>query len=179
MDPAIENADAVAVSKGKIVAVGAAVDINKLRGPDTEQVDLSGRTLLPGFIDGHSHFTMAVKSATWANVSGAPVGKVDSIASLLDELQVHAQKQDIAVGDWVVAYGYDAATLSDARELNRDDLDSVFPNNPVVIIHVSFHGAVLNSKAFEAINYDESTPTPEGGVIVRRAESNEPLGLLM
>ena len=179
MDPATESAEAVAVSKGRIVAVGAAADIETLRGPDTEQVDLAGRTLLPGFIDGHSHFTMAVKSATWANVSGAPVGEVDSIAGLLDVLQVHAKKQGIAAGDWVVAYGYDAATLSDGRELNRDDLDSIFPNNPVVIIHVSFHGAVLNSKAFEAIEYDESTPTPEGGVIVRREESNEPLGLLM
>ena len=179
MDPAMRSPEAIAVREGRIVAVGPASEVEALRGADTQQVDLAGRTLLPGFIDGHSHFALAVKSATWANVSGVPVGNVENIADILSELQARAKRNGTAAGEWVVGYGYDADTLSDGRDLTRDDLDAVFPDNPVVIIHVSFHGAVLNSKAFAAVNYDENTVTPEGGLIVRREGSNEPLGLLM
>ncbi|MGI9284512.1 MAG: hypothetical protein ACR2P1_03935, partial [Pseudomonadales bacterium] len=73
MDAVQGSPEAVAVRDGKILAVGSNKEIEALRGDNTEQVDLAGRTLLPGFIDGHSHFSMAVKSATWANISGAPV----------------------------------------------------------------------------------------------------------
>jgi predicted amidohydrolase YtcJ len=179
MDPSAGSPEAIAVRGGRIVAMGSALEIEVLRGVDTHQIDLAGRTLLPGFIDGHSHFAMAVKSAAWANVSGIPVGKVANIADILSELQAQAKRNGTSAGDWIVGYGYDADTLSDGRGVTRDDLDVVFPDNPVVMIHVSFHGAVLNSKAFAAVNYDETTATPPGGVIVRREGSNEPLGLLM
>ena len=168
MDAVRGKPEAVAIRDGKILAVGSKNDIEALRGKKTEQVDLEGRTLLPGFIDGHSHFSMAVKSATWANVSGAPVGNVASIADILAELKAQAKRNRAVPGDWIIGYGYDQDTLSEGRHATRDDLDAAFPDNPVIMIHVSFHGAVLNSKAFETIQYDESTPTPEGGVIVRR-----------
>lgn len=179
MDASQGNPGAIAVRDGKIVAVGSTAEIEALRGANTEQVELAGRTLLPGFVDGHSHFTQAVMAAKWANVSGAPVGNIASIADIVAELQAQAQRNQAASGDWIVGYGYDADTLSDGRDATRDDLDAAFPDNPVIVIHVSFHGAVLNSRAFAAINYDETTPTPEGGVIVRRDGSNEPLGLVM
>ena len=179
MDAVRGKPEAVAIRDGKILAVGSKNDIEALRGKKTEQVDLEGRTLLPGFIDGHSHFSMAVKSATWANVSGAPVGNVASIADILVELKAQAKRNRAVPGDWIIGYGYDQDTLSEGRHATRDDLDAAFPDNPVIMIHVSFHGAVLNSKAFETIQYDESTPTPEGGVIVRRDGGNEPLGLIM
>jgi predicted amidohydrolase YtcJ len=179
MDEAMSGAESIAVKDGKIIAVGSAAETGKFRGPKTEQVDLAGRTLLPGFIDAHSHFSQAAASASWANVSGAPVGQVASIADVMAEMQAQQTRNSSAPGDWLVGYGYDADTLSDGRDINRDDIDAAFPDNPVIIIHVSFHGAVLNSKAFAAINYNETTPTPEGGVIVRREGSNEPLGLVM
>ena len=179
MDATLEGPEAVAVRNGKILAVGSNKDMEALRGARTEQLDLNGHTLLPGFIDGHSHFSMAVNSASWANLSAAPVGNVGNIADIVAELQAQAQRNKLAPGDWLVGYGYDQDTLQEARHATRDDLDAAFPDNPVIIIHVSFHGAVLNSKAFEAINYDETTPTPEGGVIVRREGGTEPLGLIM
>lgn len=179
MDASREEPEAVAVRNGKILAVGSTSEIEALRGASTEQLDLNGRTLLPGFIDGHSHFSMAVNSAAWANLSAAPVGNISNIADIIAELQAQAQRNKLTPGDWLVGYGYDQDTLQEARHATRDDLDAAFPDNPVIIIHVSFHGAVLNSKAFEAINYDETTPTPEGGVIVRREGGTEPLGLIM
>lgn len=179
MDVSQPSPEAVAVRDGKIVAVGSEKEIDVLQSPQTKMVDLAGRTLVPGFIDGHSHFTMATTSATWANLSGAPVGKVESIAEVIEELQAQAKRNNMGPGDWIVGYGYDADTLTDGRHITRDDLDAAFPDNPAVAVHVSFHGAVLNSQAFAAIGYDETTPTPEGGVIVRREGSNEPLGLVM
>ncbi|MBA6413152.1 amidohydrolase [Parahaliea sp. F7430] len=179
MDTAQASAEAVAVRDGKIIAVGSAAKINQLKSAQTEMVDLAGNTLVPGFIDGHSHFSMATTSASWANLSGAPVGKVSNIAEVIAELQAQAKRNGHVAGDWIVGFGYDADTLADGRHINRDDLDAVFPDNPVIVVHVSFHGAVLNSRAFEAIGYDATTPTPEGGVIVRREGSNEPLGLVM
>lgn len=179
MDSALAAPEAVAVRDGKILAVGSATEIEGLRGDNTEQLDLKGNTLLPGFIDGHSHFSMAVNSASWANLSAAPVGNVGSIVDIIAELQAQGRRNKLAPGDWLVGYGYDQDTLEEGRHATRDDLDAAFPDNPVIMIHVSFHGAVLNSKAFEAINYDETTPTPEGGVIVRRENSKEPLGLIM
>lgn len=179
MDSTLAAPEAVAVRDGKILAVGSAKKIDGLRGDSTEQLDLKGNTLLPGFIDGHSHFSMAVNSASWANLSAAPVGNVGSIADIVTELQAQGRRNKLAPGDWLVGYGYDQDTLEEGRHATRDDLDAAFPDNPVIMIHVSFHGAVLNSKAFETINYDETTPTPEGGLIVRRENSKEPLGLIM
>ncbi len=179
MDTAQRNAQAVAIHEGKILAVGSQADVEQLKNADTEIIDLRGNTLVPGFVDGHSHFSMAVNAANWANLSGAPVGKVTSIADVVAELVAQQARNASPVGEWVVGYGYDADTLSDARQMTRDDLDAAFPDTPVIAIHVSFHGGVLNSKAFELIGYDSSTATPAGGVIVRRDNSNEPLGLIM
>ena len=179
MDASQLSAEAIATRNGKIIAVGSQAQIDNLKSPQTKMVDLEGNTLVPGFIDGHSHFSMATTSANWANLSGAPVGKAKDIAGVVAELQAQAVRNDTAAGDWLVGFGYDADTLSDGRHMTRDDLDAAFPDNPVIAIHVSFHGAVLNSRAFAAIGYDATTPTPEGGVIVRREGSNEPLGLVM
>jgi predicted amidohydrolase YtcJ len=179
MDVSKPEAEAVAVTGGKIIAVGSAEEVGTLIGDQTEIIDLSGQTLMPGFIDAHSHFSHAAGAASWANVSGAPVGDMATIADVLAEMQALKQRHSVAAGEWLIGYGYDADTLAEGRHITRDDLDRVLPDNPVLLIHVSFHGGVLNSKAFSAINYDENTPTPAGGVIVRRENSNEPLGLLM
>ena len=179
MDPALPEVEAVAVANGRILATGRRQQIEALRGSSTRDLDLDGNTLAPGFIDGHSHFSMAVSAATWANLSGAPVGAVSNIADVVAELQAQAKRNATGPGEWLVGYGYDADTLTDGRGMTRDDLDVAFPDIPVIAIHVSFHGAVLNSRALAAIGYDETTPTPEGGIIVRREGTNEPLGLVM
>ena len=171
--------EALAIKDGKILAVGSKDEVFKLKDSKTQLVDLKGKTLLPGFIDPHSHFINAVEMADWVNISAPPVGSVNSIADLLSVLDQYKKSKNPKSGDWIVGYGYDATTLSDGRELTRDDLDKVFPNNPVVLIHVSLHGAVLNSAAFKAVGIDANTPTPVGGIILRKPGTGEPAGLLM
>lgn len=179
MNPVQETAEAVAVKDGKIAAVGSKSEVLKLKGAKTKMVDIAGKTLVPGFIDGHSHFINAVEMVDWVNVNAPPVGKVQNIKDIIAQLDQYKAEKKPAPGQWIVGYGYDGSALSDGRELTRDDLDPHFPDNPIVLIHVSLHGAVLNSAAFKAVGIDAKTPTPEGGITIRKPGSQEPAGLLM
>ena len=172
-------AEAVAVRDGRILAVGKASDLLGMAGERTEIVDLQGKALLPGFIDGHSHFFQAAMIADYANVSAPPVGTAGSISEIIAVLQKHVAQKPLKPGEWLIGYGYDGSALSDGREATRDDFDPYFPDNPMVLVHVSGHGCVLNSAAFKAVGIDANTPTPPGGVTVRKPGSNEPAGLLM
>ncbi len=171
--------EALAVKDGKILAVGARSEIDAYKGPTTTMVDLGGKTLLPGFIDAHSHFMFALDMLTQANVSPPPVGPVKSIADIVTALKETQQRLKIPKGEWIVGWGYDGNELAEKREATRDDLDPAFPDNPVMVIHVSGHGAVLNSAAFRKFNITAKTPTPPGGVMVRKPGTREPAGLLM
>ncbi len=71
----------------RIFAVGSKADVMPCKGPATEMVDLRGRTLLPGFLDGHSHFINAVRMGAWANVSAPPVGAARTFADLIERLK--------------------------------------------------------------------------------------------
>lgn len=174
------SAQAVSVKAGKILAVGSTEDLTrKYQGQATQVVDLHGKALLPGFIDPHSHFMNALQISTWANVTAPPVGQVKSIPDIIAVLKEYQAKQKIAKGEWIIGYGYDSNELAEKRELTRDDLDPAFPDNPVMLIHISNHGAVLNSAAFKKMNISAATPTPPGGVILRKPGSKEPAGLLM
>jgi Amidohydrolase family len=157
------SAQAVSVKAGKILAVGSTEDLTrKYQGQATQVVDLHGKALLPGFIDPHSHFMNTLQISTWANVTAPPVGQVKSIPDIIAVLKEHQAKQKIAKGEWIIGYGYDSNELAEKRELTRDDLDPAFPDNPVMLIHISNHGAVLNSAAFKKMNISAATPTPQG-----------------
>ena len=179
MDENNPMAEAVAVKDGLILAVGPKDDVLKTKGAATQIVNLGGKTMLPGFIDGHSHFFQAAMIADYANVSAPPVGTASSIAGIIAVLKEHVAQQALKPGEWLIGYGYDGSALTDGRGATRDDFDPYFPDNPMVLVHVSGHGCVLNSAGFKAVGIDANTPTPPGGVTVRKPGSNEPAGLLM
>ncbi|TMA35762.1 MAG: amidohydrolase [Deltaproteobacteria bacterium] len=173
-------ARAVAVKGGRVLLVGDEQEVLQHRGRQTEVVDLAGGALLPGFIDPHSHLMAhAVPITGWVNVARPPVGEVENIPDLLAALDARARKIAAKSGEWIVAWGYEKEGLAEGRELTRDDLDARFPHNPVAVIHVSSHGAVLNSAALRAVGIGAGTPTPPGGQIVRKPGSQEPAGLIM
>src|SRR5579863_157041 len=178
MDDARPEAEAVAVGGGKILAAGTRAEIDALRGDATRVVDLGGKALLPGFIDGHSHFFQVALVAGAANVSAPPVGNVSTIADIVTALKEHAAEHPLQPGEWLLGYGYDGSALRDGREASRDDLDSAFPATPVLLVHVSAHGCLLNSAALKIVGIDASTPTPPGGVIARKPGTNDPTGLI-
>lgn len=171
--------EAIAVKRGKIVAVGTKAGILQSFGAAKRIVDLQGKTMLPGFIDGHSHFFQAAMIADYVNVSAPPVGPCSSIAKIIAALKEHVSIKPLRAGDWLIGYGYDGSALSDGREATRDDFDKDFRNTPLVLIHVSGHGCVMNSAGLRKVRIDASTHTPVGGFTMRKAGSNEPAGLLM
>ncbi|MDX1891231.1 amidohydrolase [Mycolicibacterium sp. 050158] len=179
MDDARPRVQAIAIGSGRILAVGDDADVMVSRGEGTEVIDLHGHTLMPSFVDAHGHFANAPQIVKWANVSGEPAGPVTCIADIGRVLTKFVAANAVAPGEWVVGYGYDASNLTDGRQCTRDDLDSALPDNPVMLIHSSNHGAVLNSPAFAAVGYDATTETPPGGLILRKPGSNEPEGLIM
>jgi len=173
------EAEALAVQNGKILAVGSLAEVENTAGSGAEKVDLGGKTLMPGFFDAHGHFANALQVVNWSNVSIPPVGPITCIADVIEVLQAHVKKFQPAKGEWIIAYGYDNSGLAEGRDITHDDLDPYFPDNPVMLIHNSNHGAVFNAAGLEKAGVDENTPTPAGGFIARKPNSNEPAGLLM
>lgn len=179
MDEKNPVADAVAIKDGRILAVGSKADVLKTGGAFTEIVDLGGRSLLPGFLDGHSHFFQAAMIADYVNVSAPPVGPGSSIAAIIATLKEHVAAKPLLPGEWLIGYGYDGTALSDGRDANVDDFDKDFPETPLVLVHVSGHGCIMNSVGFRTVGINANTPTPAGGITLRKPGSNEPAGLLM
>jgi predicted amidohydrolase YtcJ len=173
-------AEAIAVRGGRIIAVGTRSDVERAhRGPATKVVDLAGRTLVPGFLDPHSHYFSSLSVATQVNAFAPPAGPGKDIPSIVSELKKFRDAHAIPKGALIQAYGYDPNAMPSGVALTRDDLDLDFPDNPVLVGHVSMHGAVLNSAAMRQFGISAATATPPGGVIVRKPGSNEPAGLVM
>ncbi len=180
MNDAAPRAEAIAAKNGRILAVGSKADVMQARGPKTAVIDLAGRTLLPGFIDGHGHVMLGGLQALSANLLAPPDGQVTDIASLQQTLRDWAAANQPAVkaANLIVGFGYDNAQLKELRHPTRDDLDKVSTDVPVVVIHQSGHLTALNSKALALAGYDAQSKDPPGGVIQRRDGTTEPNGVL-
>lgn len=179
MTDAAPTAEALAIQDGKIVAVGGKAEVMALRGTATQVVDLQGKTLLPGFVDAHSHLVGVGLQAMSANLLPPPDGPVTSIA----ELQ-KVMKEFIASSTMVKRYGvaigmnYDDSQLAEKRNPTREELDAISTELPIVVVHQSGHLAVLNSKALEKAGVTAATANPSGGVIQREADRKTPNGVL-
>jgi predicted amidohydrolase YtcJ len=174
------SVEAVAVKDGRIVAAGSKASVLKAQqGKATVLRDLMGKTMTPGFIDPHSHFIDALSLSDRINVSAPPVGPAKDAEAIVAALQAGAAAKALKPGELLLGYGYDENLMPGGEPLSRDLLDRAFPDNPVAVIHVSMHGAVLNSKAFEQYGYKDGMPTPAGGVILRKPGTQDLQGLVM
>lgn len=176
MDSENRVVEALAVRGDRIEAAGSTDDIMALVEEGTVVHDLRGRTLLPGFIDAHGHFPGTGVVAVAADLTSPPVGRMLSIEDVVAALQAEAERRPDS--DWIHGSGYDDTLLLEKRHLNRDDLDRVSTERPVLAMHVSGHIVAVNSRGLELLGIDASTPDPAGGVIQRRPGSDEPNGVL-
>jgi predicted amidohydrolase YtcJ len=172
------DAVAVAVRGDRIVAGGSRAEVFELRGDDTRVIELGDRALLPGFIDAHGHFSGVSRYAALLDLSSPPVGGVTSIEDIVRALRLRIEAEQIPAGDLVFGFGYDDSLLAEGRHPNRDDLDRASTNHPIVVRHVSGHLLAANTMALEQAGLSSSTQNPEGGIIRRRAGSNEPDGVM-
>ena len=178
VNPDRPAAEAVAIVGGTIVAVGSDSDVMQHRGDATVVTELAGKTLVPGFVDGHSHFCSLVDVQTQAQCASPPAGPCKTVADVIATLKAVQARRKLGPGKFVMGFGYDPELLAEKRPPSKQELDAAFPENPVILVHVSGHGAMLNTKALAAYDVTAATPTPPGGVIGREPGSNEPNGLL-
>ena len=172
-----QMAEALVTQAGKIAYVGNLQEAQS-KYKNAAQINLQNKTLLPSFIDPHSHFDMMSNTMGQVNLNPPPIGKVDSIPKMMQTLKDYKVDNNIADGDWIFGWGYDETQLAEGRPPTKTEIDKALPNNPVYLQHTSGHMGVANSKALAAMNITAATKNPAGGNIVRIKGSNEPSGLV-
>lgn len=168
---------AVAVKNGWIIDTGETSEMRALyEGPNTQVVDLEGRTMLPGIHDAHTHI------CDWSDNLRNTVDCSPASVHSLDELKnaLRAQAEKIPEGAWVRGAGMNCDAIAElhaeGRNITRYDLDAILPDVPVVIIFWDGHTCAANSKVLQINGIDEYTPDPLGGEIIR-GEDGIPTGV--
>ncbi len=151
--------EAVGVRDGRIVAVGSVDELASLVAPVTEVVDLAGRALLPGLIDPHMHSAMVVLD-DWVDVSPMATPTADAV------LRALRQAAPASTG-WVLAQRFDPSITEGHPRLDREALDTIAPDRPVLVLESNGHVAHANSAALAAAGLDRHSPDPPAGRYVR------------
>ena len=166
VDPNIGNVTAIAINDYLITATGDDQKIDEFIGANTEVIDLDGRFVMPGFIEGHGHFMSLGRSKQILDLND-----VDGWEEIVSKVAVEVDKSK--PGEWIFGRGWHQDKWSslpdnaiDGVPIN-DTLSKVSPQNPVVLGHASGHAAFWNDAALEIAGVDEDTPDPDGGTIVR------------
>ncbi len=167
MDSAHTTAEVVVVDGERIVAAGGRALIE--RHPGAVRVDLAGRTLTPGFVDAHTHLSIAALHPRWADLSA--VHDADALGAAL-----RAQAAAEPDASWVRGVGW--SDLGSGFAPTRHDLDAIGLDRPVIVVHYSYHQCVVSSAGLDALGIGRSTPDPPGGLI-ERGPDGEPTGLLV
>ena len=150
------RAQAVAIADGRFLAVGANDEVQQLATSRTAKIDLGGKTVVPGFIDAHSHPAVAGR---------LHLRQVDCDLRSIEEIQgaIRQRATQTPKGQWVLGFKYDDTKTREGRPLTRADLDAAAPDHPVHIAHRGGHTAYVNSLAFTVAGVSEATPDPPGG----------------
>jgi predicted amidohydrolase YtcJ len=172
MNDAQPFAAAVAVTGGRIAAVGSEEDIAAWRGPGTEIIDAGGRTVLPGFIESHCHADIyGARIYRWADFSWPNVKSKDEVLARINEAT-----QNLPEGAWFVGFRYDDVKLGGYPTI--DELDRVGNGHPIFIYRTDHHNGVVNTAAFERAGLAALTQDPPFGRIDRDPATGRPTGLL-
>ncbi|MEG2153256.1 MAG: amidohydrolase [Clostridia bacterium] len=151
--------EAVLSEDGVILAVGD-YDALIARATNAARVDLAGKTMLPAFIDAHSHFSSYATSFLQASLEECTT--FDEIAQ---QIQSFIASNGISEGQWINCRGYDHNLLVEKSHPNLAFLDACAPNNPLVLQHASGHVGVFNTLGMAELGVTYDTPAPAGGVI--------------
>ena len=176
VDDGIPQAQAVAVRSDRILAIGSVADVRRYVGPSTQVIDVQGQLVIPGFIEGHGHFTGVGEAQL--NLKLMPTTSWDQIVSMVAEAAKTAKP-----GEWIIGRGWHQEKWTSRPNPNVEgfpthaSLDAVSPNNPVLLTHASGHASFVNARAMEISDINRSTPDPPGGEILKDAAGN-PTGLL-
>jgi len=162
--------EAIAVREGRIQAVGKNAEIEKLKGPQTQVVDLGGRFVMPGFNDAHMHLADAGLQKLSVDLTGV---------KSLDEMRqrILAKVETAKAGDWILGGGWDETLWPVQTTPTRWDLDEVSSGHPIFLGRIDGHIAVANTRALQLASVTLASRDPQGGQIDRN-ETGEPTGIL-
>ena len=168
LNPEQPEAEALAIRAGVITAVGDTDTITATAGPQTQRIDLDGKVVLPGFHDMHVHPLFAGVRQTECKIEQG-----STLEQIQHEVQACIDRTD--TGGWITGGQWDAHAIGQIPD--RSMLDSVSPDNPVLLSDTSGHSAWANSMALVIAGVTANTPDPEGGIIERDSDG-EPTGIL-
>ena len=168
-------AEYIAVKNGKILSVGRSSAVDKWVGDNTEIIDLKGKQVLPGFIDNHNHIFEAASEAG-GNCELSPEAMPSEQIPYFQKCLKNAEPNQ-----WVIGWGHTISlTLSDEEEFTPlEIIDRVFKDRPVIIMEQTSHSMWVNSVALELVGITADTPDPQGGKIMKDAETGQLLGILV
>jgi len=165
------RAEAFAIKDGRFVAVGNNEDVLDLKGTTTESINANGATIVPGFIDSHTHLSSGSKIVTGINLTGIREKSV--------WLEMIAERvKTMEPGEWLLGGRWDY-TFENKGLPTRWELDNVSPNNPIALSDIDGHSMWVNSLAIEKANIRANSEVPLGGQILVNESSGEPNGILL
>jgi predicted amidohydrolase YtcJ len=176
VDAAQPEAEAIAIAKDRIQAIGSAAQIKTMIGPSTQVIDLQGQLAIPGFIESHGHFPGVGGAQLQLNLMN--VDSWDKVVAMVAEAVSRARP-----GEWIYGRGWHQEKWKSRPTVNVEgfpthaSLDKVSPNNPVALVHASGHAAFVNAKAMELSDIRRPTESPAGGEILRD-KNGDATGLL-
>jgi predicted amidohydrolase YtcJ len=175
VEPAQPQVEAIAIGGSRIAAMGTTAAIKRYIGAKTQVIDLNGQLAIPGFVEGHAHFTGIGLAKVNLDLTKAKTW--DEIVALVEQAVQKAKP-----GQWIHGRGWhqEKWTVKPSPSVEgfpvHASLSRVSPNNPVVLVHASGHATFANAKAMEVAGVTRDTQNPPGGDFLRDAHGN-PTGL--
>ena len=171
MNPSQPLAQAVAITKNKIVKVGSNQEIDLLIGKGTKIVNLNGKTVVPGLIDTHIHVADFGRCLLWLDLSRAK--SVEELQNIVQE-----KAKQTPAGKWIIGRGWNNNRFREKRLLTIVDLDEAAPNNPVILYHEAAMWCAVNSKALALAGVNTQTSVPSNGFIDKNPQTGGLTGIL-
>lgn len=155
-----EDCECILIQDNKIAKTGTREEVLKYRDNETEIIDLKGKTMMPSFIDTHSHFFGVAN-----NFLQISLEECTNIKEIQNKLKEYNDKNNMDKNKWIIANNYDQNMLQEKRNITKEEIDEIIKDNPVVLNHKSGHSGIFNTKALEVLNITEKTKAPFGGII--------------
>lgn len=165
--------EALLIEDGIIKELGSSNEILKLKDSNTDLVDLNGKTIMPSFIDSHSHITSYAQTLSLVNL-----GNCTSFEDIFNTLKNFIDKNNLKEDEWITGFNYDHERLKEKEHPTKLLLDKLSKTNPIILSHISGHMGVINSIGLNLFNITKDSINPDGGEIIKFKDSNEPTGLL-
>ena len=163
-----EFMSAFKVADGKFAWIGDAREVN-----DARVIDLEGRTVLPGFIDIHTHPTYVAMTVDAVPCTVPVVNNIPEMVAALKRHRNFGKGPD----DWIEGWGYDESKLTEHRTPTTQDLDQVSTTQPVYVLRSDAHSGICNTRALQIAGITKDTPDPDGAYF-GRYDNGEPNGIL-